>query len=266
MSTVIEKLLNEMQEGGGSTRTLVAYFYFKHGQKDKNNHNDFLRALLAQLLDRNIAMPEQLYNDLSSAAEEKLRSTESLEARIKEAFECFESIFLVVDGLDACEREEAGCTVEWLLSLVNDGSETSNTSLRFIFSGQRDGVLDKILANQPSIALESSQQHLEDIIQYCQTFVRENQRKARFQIDPELENEIVTLVTEEAKGNLELYLEITHSLTSYRDVFVRSSRSGKPPASNLDRSAKTRASTWDISARTRGSVRSGDKSLLTQLA
>lgn len=204
MSTVIEKLLNEMQAEGGSSRTVVAYFYFKHGQKDKNNHNDFLRALLAQLLDRNIAMSEQLCNDLSSAAEEKLRSTESLEARIKETLEGFESIFLVVDGLDACEREEAECTVEWLLSLVNDDSETSNTRLRLIVSGQRDGVLDKILANQPSIALDSSQQHLEDIIQYCQTFVRENQRKPRFQINPALQNEIVALVTEEAKGNLEV--------------------------------------------------------------
>jgi hypothetical protein len=204
MSTVIGKLLDEMKTDHGSTRCVTAYFYFKHGQKDKNNHNDFLRALLAQLLDRDIAMPERLYNDLLSAPEESLRSTKALEDHIKDALEGYQTVFLVLDGLDACDRDEAECTVEWLLSLMSGGLETSNVRLRLLFSGQRDGVLDKILVNKPSIALESSEKHLEDIVQYCQTFIGRNKRKAKLNIDRELENTIVKLVTEEAKGRLGL--------------------------------------------------------------
>ncbi|KAH6873889.1 hypothetical protein B0T10DRAFT_233779 [Thelonectria olida] len=200
MSTIIGKLLGEMKADQGSTRCVTAYFYFKHGQKDKNNHNDFLRALLAQLLDRDIVMPERLYNVLFSAAEENLRSTKTLETHIPEAFEGYQTLFLILDGLDACEQEEAECTIEWLLSLVNGGLEASNTHLRLMISGQRDGVLDKILANQPSIALESSPEHLEDITQYCQTYIDRNKRKTKLNIDPELQGKIVKLVTEEAKG------------------------------------------------------------------
>ncbi|RYP79052.1 hypothetical protein DL771_000030 [Monosporascus sp. 5C6A] len=196
MSTVIEKLLNEMQSKDGSTRNPVAYFYFKHGQKDKTKHNEFLRVLLTQLLDHDTAMSQQSYEDLSFIAEENLRSTKTLETQIKNAFGAYQASFLVLDGLDECGREEAEKTVEWLLSLVSGGLETPSTSLRIIFSGQRDGVLDKLLTHQPSITLESSE-HLKDIVQYCQTFCKRIQ--AKFNTSPALEQEILKLVTGEAK-------------------------------------------------------------------
>ncbi|KAI0857460.1 WD40 repeat-like protein [Xylaria cubensis] len=190
MSVVIEKLLEEKKD-------CVAYFYFKQKQPNKESHNSSLRALLLQLIERDSTVSDHLSEKMLSIESVNLRSTKVLESLVKTALETYRISYIVLDGLDECAPNEAAKSVKWFLSLINGGLTGTNVALRILFCGQRDGTLDKLLSEQPSISLEVSG-HVEDIRQYCRGFATRIREK--FQIPPEMEEEIIQKVTNEAQG------------------------------------------------------------------
>ncbi|WQF77468.1 Putative AAA+ ATPase domain, NACHT nucleoside triphosphatase [Colletotrichum destructivum] len=196
VSSIISRLL-EVQSSKPSLPHSVAYFYFKHGNSEKNNHDSFLRAVLTQLISQDTATSQGFFEKLSSQADVNIRSRESLQTLTKSALEEYRVSFLVLDGLDECDREQANVTVKWLLSLLGDDRYVDKTSLRILFSGQRDGLLDVLLRPYPAICLESSE-HTADIERYCLQYVPKLRKK--FPMTKELETEILSLVTTRAQG------------------------------------------------------------------
>lgn len=128
-----------------------------------------------------------------------LRLTITLETLVKEALGCHQASYIVVDGLDESAPKEAERSVEWLLSLVKGRSENTTTSLRILFCGQRDGVLDNLLASESSISLENTA-HAEDIKGYCSHFCERIGDK--FGISQEFQNDIARRITDGANGNM----------------------------------------------------------------
>ncbi|KAM5382761.1 hypothetical protein ACJZ2D_002344 [Fusarium nematophilum] len=194
MSTVVEKLLNEKLSS--DRQNSVSYFYFKYRQK--NTHNSFLRAFLDQLINQNIHLSSVVSDELSNMEAVNLRATKKLEELVKEALETYRNSFLVLDGLDECSEEQTEATVEWLLSLINNGRQ--GLPLRILLSGQRDGVLDRLLEPYPSISLDASETpaHVEDIRQYCERFCDKIVKK--FKLSQELKDDILSMVMRESNG------------------------------------------------------------------
>ncbi|KAM0247081.1 hypothetical protein ACHAP5_004361 [Fusarium lateritium] len=206
MSTVIERLLREKRLNGSGTS--VVYFYFKYSCK--RAHNGFLRAILEQLISQNTTLSGQLFDDLSDIEGENLRKTERLQHLVKEALETSRVSFMVLDGLDECPKDEAEKTVEWLLSIFQE--QSAGSTLRIIFSGQRDGVLDRLLKPYPSISLDASTTpaHTHDINRYCAEFCTRIQQE--FDVSPELQHEILTKVTEGAQDMFLYARVVLHNL------------------------------------------------------
>ncbi|KAI0186162.1 hypothetical protein EV127DRAFT_188087 [Xylaria flabelliformis] len=190
MSVVIEKLLEEKKD-------CIAYFYFKQKQPNKVSHNSALRALLLQLVERDSTLSDHLSEKISSIESVNLRSTKVLESFVKAALETYRISYIILDGLDECDPNEAEKSVGWFLSLIKGGLVGTNVALRVLFCGQRDGTLDTLLSDQPSISLEAHG-HSEDVRQYCQSFSKKIREK--FKISPEMEEEITLKVTNEAQG------------------------------------------------------------------
>lgn len=176
----------------------IAFFFFRHLQEDKNNLNGLLRAILAQLLDR--------YPDLATTLEEEiirknlveLQETEVLRGLVTKAMEAFQTVFLVLDGLDECTTGEADQIINWLVSFDHN---SGGCKLRILCSGQRDGQSDRRLLSLPStvsVPLDEESKHLEDITSYCKACAREIQ--SRFPGAHGLEQDIVTRVATGAKG------------------------------------------------------------------
>jgi len=195
MSAIIEKLLGE--NGSGANGYCVAYFYFKHEQPNKESHNSLLRAILWQLIGKDPAICDHLYGSILSTEEVNLRSTKKLEELVMTALESYRISYIVLDGLDECAPNEAPKSVKWFLSLVNGKLQATSAVLRVLFCGQRDGVLDKLLATQPSISLETPC-HIEDVRRYCRDFCGKIREK--FDIPPKMEEDIITRVANEAEG------------------------------------------------------------------
>jgi NACHT domain len=194
VSTIIERLLSE-RSTRGSLRS-VAYFYFKHREPDKRTYNALLRALLEQLIDYDATTSNHFFDEVASMAGVNLRSTQTLAKLLKTALEGYQTSYLVIDGLDECDRVDTTKPVQWVLSLINKGLVDQGSKLRVLFSGQRDGVFDVLLTSQSSISLETPE-HKEDIRTYCAEFCQRIQ--AKFEISSVAE-EILSLVVTEADG------------------------------------------------------------------
>lgn len=196
MSSIIAKLLNKNGNNDNQT-TLVAYFYMKHEQP-KDTHNGFLRAMMEQIISRDSVLSDHLFHELTSIEGMQLRSTKYLESLIATALETYQRSYIVVDGLDEAAPGEAAKSLNWLLSLVNGGIQEPTASVRVLCSGRRDGLLDSLLSDQPSIALESSPEHNTDILNHCEHMSAQIQRS--LDIPLTIRDEIVSKVADQANG------------------------------------------------------------------
>ncbi|EEU42654.1 uncharacterized protein NECHADRAFT_47446 [Fusarium vanettenii 77-13-4] len=218
MSTVIERLLHERVAPNG--QSFVGYFYFKHRQNE--THNAMLRAVLEQLLSQNPALSDHLFDEVSLLEGVNLRTTAQLEKLVETAIESYTNLYLVLDGLDECANEEIKNILNWSLSLIDDKLRNSGSDLRIILSGQRDGVLDAKLVQQPSISLETSA-HNEDIRRYCELRCKEI-AATFFKSSPDgeeaqnIKERIFSLVTNEAKVVLENLLGQTRLSGLKREI------------------------------------------------
>lgn len=197
MSSIIAKLLNKNGNNNDNQTTLVVYFYMKH-EHPKDTHNSFLRAMMEQIISRDSVLSDHLFHELTSIEGMQLRSTKCLELLITTALETYQRSFIVIDGLDEAAPGEAAKSLNWLLSLVNDGIKEPTASIRVLCSGRRDGLLDSLLSNQPAITLESSPEHNKDILKYCEHMSAQIQQS--LDIPSTMRDEIVSKVADQANG------------------------------------------------------------------
>lgn len=176
----------------------MTYFYFKHKQAGKDTHNSLLRAIMEQIVTRDPVLCDHLFDKLGSMEGVNLRSTKTLESLITTSLGNYRTGFIVLDGLDEAASGEAAKSVNWLLSLVNGGLPDDESSIRVLFCGQRDGILDTLLSNQPSVSLDDFPDHAADIRLYC-TQICANIRQ-KFGISSELEADILSRVATNANG------------------------------------------------------------------
>lgn len=198
ISSVTKNLLDENYNSNANHNILIAYFYIKHKQREKNTHNSLLRAIMEQIVARDTVLADHLFEELASVHGESLRSTKKLESLIATSLEAYRISFIVVDGLDEAAPGEAAKSLNWLLSLVQGGLKEPKASLRVLFSGQRDGILDNVLSKFPSVALDSCHEHEEDIRMYCAH--KSTRIRQKFDISPEMEDEIISRVVSQANG------------------------------------------------------------------
>lgn len=198
ISAIIEKLLDENCGRDGHSDNLVVYYYFKHKQPGKNTHNSLLRAVMEQIVTRDPVTCDFLFEKLGSMDGVNLRSTKTLESLITTSLGDYRACFIVLDGLDEAASGEATKSINWLLSLLNGSLTDNDSSIRVLFCGQRDGILDTLLSNQPSISLEVFPEHSADIRLYCAQICAGIRQK--FCISPETEEDIISRVTDNAKG------------------------------------------------------------------
>lgn len=158
--------------------------------------------MLEQMITRDPSLSDHLFNELASITGVNLRSTQKLESLVTASFEHFRTCFIVIDGLDEAFPVDAIKTLKWLLPLTEGPVQENGPSIRLLFSGQRDGLLDHELSSQASIALETIADHDMDIRNYCAQVCA--QIRSKFRISTEMETNIISQVTSQANGKLRL--------------------------------------------------------------
>ncbi|KAF4989706.1 hypothetical protein FDECE_14621 [Fusarium decemcellulare] len=197
ISHLEQRRLNSKNSG---EKFSTAYFYFKHMQPEKRSLISLLLSLLSQLTAQDESLLDHVYQSCCTTERQRLRSLDEISHLVSTALQSQSICFVVVDGLDECP--EAPKVLEWFENLmsswVSDPSGSSESCIRLFISGQRDGVLEKQMAEYPSIQLETTMGHDQDIGAFTMAVAEEI--RAKFSLDSEVEQEIVSRVTSRARG------------------------------------------------------------------
>jgi NACHT domain len=191
--TILASLIIEMlqQRKAGA----VVFFYCKHDQPEKDTFTGILRGVLAQMVCKDTALASHLYEICSSKDQAGLSTM--LENLAEIAFASQATSFVILDGLDECRTGEAEKALSWLLSHQNHANNGDCGHIRLLCVGQRNHVLQHMLSSAVDISLENAG-HQEDVERY----VKEQacRIKEEFEISSQVEEQIVTRVTNAAKS------------------------------------------------------------------
>jgi hypothetical protein len=187
----------------------VVYFHFNHLHPDKRTLTGLLLALLSQLIHQDDVLLEQTYQRCMGVSQQKIHSSDTICEIASVALKSQRLCFVILDGLDECVEdlstnpaEEQERIIEWFEGLTRDPdseeSRTCKSCIRLFISGQRNGVLEERLSSYPSIQLETTTAHTQDIESYAEQRSAEIRKKFRISIGPE--RDLVNRVTSGAKG------------------------------------------------------------------
>ncbi|KAI9662395.1 MAG: hypothetical protein M1821_008562 [Bathelium mastoideum] len=164
----------------------VLYFYFKHGNSERDNFIAAARSLLSQFLQQDKDLLLYLYEQCCDSGEAELKSPTRVEELLQFVFQRCESAYIVLDGLDECGREERKSIAQWFRKLVEDLPTNEPERLRCLFVSRDDGAARKDFSGLSNIkiALEDSKP---DIFEYCRIRARKFNAEFGFSEDRKLE-------------------------------------------------------------------------------
>lgn len=98
----------------------VLYFYCKHSNAERDNFISIARTLLAQLLQHDDDLLGYLYESCCQSGESYLTSHHLINELLKFALDNCPSAYIVLDGIDECERAERKALVTWFRDYVEN--------------------------------------------------------------------------------------------------------------------------------------------------
>jgi hypothetical protein len=156
---------------------------------------------LAQIIYINIEIMPYIYDECSKSSELTLDSVDFLKNLFESALDGLDTIWILLDGLDECEKKEKKKILMWIIPLVK--SEQHPGRIRVLIISQDEGDIRKQLAKRPFISLNEAPQHKQAIHTYATRKAIKIREKFGLSESKALEPSelsIITLVTERAQG------------------------------------------------------------------
>ncbi|OTA61606.1 hypothetical protein K449DRAFT_370870 [Hypoxylon sp. EC38] len=138
------------------TKASAAFFYCKYGDPSRNTFISVARSLLAQLLAQNDNLLQLLYEKASMGGEIELTSKATAKELLHAALNDCGTTYVVLDGIDECDRENRKELATWFQSVVDEVSLSNIGAIRCLFVSQDDGVARNDLGMIPSIKIVPS--------------------------------------------------------------------------------------------------------------
>ncbi|KAF4631381.1 hypothetical protein G7Y89_g6756 [Cudoniella acicularis] len=121
-----------------SPRPTVLYFYCKNRDNQRDNFVAVARGLLSQLLLQKKDLLEYLYGESSKSAEAVLSSPKVASELLDMAIGNCRSVYIILDGIDECSREERKSITSWFRKLIEELPPTNAESIRCLFDNKVD--------------------------------------------------------------------------------------------------------------------------------
>jgi len=129
---------------------------------------------------------------------EPLLSSDELAKELLETFlKSFVGIYIIVDGLDECNREEEKKILDFLLSIVKVTQNSQQNSMQCAFVSQSDAVTAKALRDLPTIEITAQHNH-EDIAAFV--FSRGADIRQKFRLTEKTVVDMNNLIMEKTGG------------------------------------------------------------------
>jgi hypothetical protein len=175
------------------------FFYFKYGDVSRNSFLAVARGILSQLLRSNRSNDSLLLyvDEKASASGEAILSNPKLAKELLEtSFKSCKKTYIILDGLDECNRDERKEISTWFCQLVDCLPREDMDAIRCLFVSQDDGYARKDYSMLPSMKLTAADNKT-DIETYTTTWHRRIQDKFK-PFDSNLD--VASIVTARAQG------------------------------------------------------------------
>ncbi|KAH8892450.1 hypothetical protein GQ53DRAFT_646497 [Thozetella sp. PMI_491] len=161
-SVLASRIVDEIRRLPNSS---LAFFYCKYGDITRNTFLSVAKGTVAQLLAQNQGLLPYLYEKLSTGGEATLKSPRLAEELLETALTAQSRVYIVIDGLDECDRNERKHISQWFCNIVNKQSKKNSDSIRCLFVSQEDNTAKKDLSKITSIKI-SQRDNRGDIERY----------------------------------------------------------------------------------------------------
>jgi hypothetical protein len=179
----------------------VCFFYCRSTDDDNHAFVRIARAMLSQLMVNNNQLTQLLYDHVTKSSEAMLSSESVAQNLLQTAFKSCDKnqkIYIIVDGLDECIRDERKLITTWFKKQVQNIPSKDLGIMRCLFVSQDDGYARKDLSDCASIKLtpEDTRQDIDSFCNTWQTQIAEKFKPFNLQA-----HEIATIVASRSQGN-----------------------------------------------------------------
>ncbi|GES57152.1 Zinc finger, C2H2-type/integrase, DNA-binding protein [Aspergillus terreus] len=150
--TILASLIVEEAQKLTPTPT-VLFFYCKYQNPERDNFLALARSLLAQFLKQNPGLLLHFYQKCCNSGEALLTSQALARELLDLAFSNCNSAYIIIDGLDECERGERKSITKWFRTLVEDLPAEDPDRFHCLFVSQDDGVARKDLSGIETVTI-----------------------------------------------------------------------------------------------------------------
>jgi hypothetical protein len=169
--------------------------------------------MLSQLMRNNTQLTQFLYDHVTKSSEVMLSSESAARSLLQTAFKSCDKnqkVYIILDGLDECSRDERKMITTWFKKQVHDVPSTDLGLVRCLFVSQDDGYARKDLSDCASIKLttEDTQQDIESFCTMWQTQIAEKFKPFDLQA-----HDIATIIASRSQGNYPMPLMTSEVLT-----------------------------------------------------
>ena len=175
----------------------VLFFYCKHGDPERNSFLALARSLLAQILEQDQNMLLYFYQECCDSKEAVLTSPVKVTKLLEFAFKNCKSAYIIIDGLDECERDQRKGIVQWFRTLVESLPIIEPWRLRCLFTSQNDSLARKDFDEIASLTI-GPDDIKNDLQGFCQR--EADQLRASLYISEDMADSISATVTQQAGG------------------------------------------------------------------
>jgi hypothetical protein len=209
-STIIEEI-QSLQS------VALAYFFCKHRDPRRDNFKAVLRGLVVQLLHQNLDLLPYIYEKCTSSGEVILASLVILNHLFDSILRVSKSAFIILDGIDECDRGERGRILTYINATVSSIEKDGADGPKVLYISRDEGDIRKILSKVPTKII-TPQDNEQDIKQYTTSQSADIQDK--FEIRDSLRENIISMVCDRARGALPYVQARTTTNTHCRHVSV----------------------------------------------
>jgi hypothetical protein len=196
----------------------LAYFYCKYNDPLQSNYEEICKSLIAQLLKSNQNGLEYLYNFALQSGERYATSKSGFQEILQSMVQCFDRVFIGIDGIDECELAERK-QITSLLRTLTQPSDQGRAVKCFVFGcAERDIEQSLIHCNR----LDLKNKHMTGGIEhYVNTRLALINLLLRFR--PQKIQEISRKIVAQSAGIIRPWQHSLTELTNFRNVSSSSS-------------------------------------------
>ena len=192
-------------------------FYCKHTDEQRNGCLAVARSLISQVLPKNDAILNYLYEEASKSGEACLPTATLAKTLLEVVLKSCKLVYIVLDGLDEYSREDRKEVTSWFQQLISGLPKKDYGAIRCLFISQEDGYARKDLSMLSTIKITHTDNGA-DIKRFCEHWHR--QIEAKFGPLLTRQHHVTNIVSARAQGMAPRYFSARLVLITRAGMFL----------------------------------------------